>query len=312
MNGTPRGMHEPRIAPAVSIVIPTFRRERVLLDTIAHVRALRGPPHEIIVVDQTPTHEPDTTSALTALAAAGDIRWVRLEQPSITHAMNVGLEAAGGDVVLFLDDDVVPDTDLLSAHAAAHAAGSHIVAGRVLQPWDDPLASDDPASFRFSSRRRQWIREVMGGNLSVSRSLARRLGGFDENFVRVAYRFEAEFAARALAAGERILFEPAATLRHLKVPSGGTRSFGDHLRTAGPGHTVGAYYHLMRARNEPGRLRQILLRPLRAVRTRHHALHPWWIPATLLAELLGFAWALCLSVRGPRLLSMSAIGSPHD
>ena len=36
----------------------------------------------------------------------------------------------------------------------------------------------------------------MGGNFSVRRDIALRLGGFDEQFVRVAYNFEAEFAHR--------------------------------------------------------------------------------------------------------------------
>jgi len=43
----------------------------------------------------------------------------------------------------------------------------------------------------------------MGGNFSVKRDLALRLGGFDENFVHVAYRFEAEFCDRAISAERR-------------------------------------------------------------------------------------------------------------
>ena len=287
----------------MSIIIPTYQREQVLLETIAHVRALGGPPREIIIVDQTAHHLPDTAEQLAALHSAGSIRWLTLDRPSITHAMNVGLQAALGDVVLFLDDDVVPHQNLLRAHASAQAEGHTIVAGRVEQPWEHDLGPSDPRRSGFSGQERRWVSEVMGGNLSIARPLAIRLGGFDENFVQVAYRFEAEFADRVLAAGERMMFEPAASLRHLKVPAGGTRSFGDHLETARPAHTVGAYYYLMRAKLVQGRMLKILGRPLRSILTRHHLTRPWWIPITLMSELLGLAWAVSLYVRGPVLLN---------
>jgi GT2 family glycosyltransferase len=291
-------------APALSAVIPTYQREQVLLDTIDHLLSLATPPAEIVVVDQTPEHEPHTDGELTRLEGEGSIRWIRLVHPSITHAMNVGLELARSDIVLFLDDDIIPDQDLIAAHARAHETGRSIVAGQVLQPGEEPFTERVGVNtFLFRSNRRQDISELMGGNFSIKRELALRLGGFDENFVHVAYRFEAEFASRALASGAKILFEPAASIRHLKASKGGTRAYGEHLTTIRPSHSVGAYYYFIRARSVPRRLAGIALRPLRAVRTRHHLLHPWWILPTLVAEFLGFAWAVLLAIRGPRLIS---------
>jgi hypothetical protein len=138
----------------------------------------------------------------------------------------------------------------------------------------------------------------MGGNFSVLRQLAIRLGGFDENFVRVAYRFEAEFAQRWLGSGRRIYFEPAACLHHLKVADGGTRSYGDHRSTWRPDHSVGAYYYALRT----GVWRDFLVRPLQAMATRHHLRHPLAIPTTILAELGGMLWAVGLFLRGPKRL----------
>ncbi|HWI16131.1 MAG TPA: glycosyltransferase family 2 protein [Vicinamibacterales bacterium] len=294
--------------PSVSVVIPTYRREQVLLNTVQHVVNLRGPLAEVIVVDQTQEHEPATRSELARMAADGSIRWIRLHGPSITHAMNVGLRVASGDVVLFLDDDIVPDESLIGMHAAAIAEGHRIVAGRVLQPWDDDAATGDGGRFRFSSDRRQFIGELMAGNFSVTRALALELGGFDENFVHVAYRFEADFAARAIAAGQRILFEPRACIRHLKASAGGTRSYGHHLTTVRPSHAVGDYYYLLHAPALQRRWLAVLTRPLRAVRTRHHLRRPWWIPGTVIAELTGLAWAAALSLKGRRLLSCDVDG----
>jgi GT2 family glycosyltransferase len=288
--------------PRISAIIPTYQRARVLLETIDYLLRLKLPPAEILIIDQTAEHEAETTQTLTQLESAGKIRWLRLPEPSIPHAMNVGLNEARHEVVLFLDDDIIPDAGLIAAHADAQSR-CNIVAGQVLQPGEEPLMpSEEIGQFRFRSNCAQYITEIMGGNFSIQRDLALRLGGFDENFVHVAYRFEAEFAHRALAAGEKILFEPRASIRHLKAEHGGTRAFGHHLTTIRPSHAVGAYYYLLRSKGRSRRLRQIIARPLRAVRTRHHLMHPWWIPATLIGETLGFFWAVLLVLRRPRLV----------
>jgi GT2 family glycosyltransferase len=288
----------------LSVVIPTYQRERVLVETIDSLLKLHPGPAEILVVDQTPEHERDTQRVLAELESDGKIRWIRLANPSITHAMNVALEQARNDVVLFLDDDIVPCSNLIAAHALAHTEPeSNIVAGQVLQPGEQPVSDEQNGNgFRFCSSRRQYISDLMGGNFSITRDVALKLGGFDENFVQVAYRFEAEFASRALAAGERILFEPDASIRHLKASTGGTRSYGGHLTTISPSHSVGEYYYLLRSKRLPRRTLKILARPLRAIRTRHHLSHPWWIPGTLFAESWGFVWAVALALRGPRLI----------
>lgn len=289
----------------VSAVIPTFERGRVLVDTVKALLNLDVPPSEILVVDQTRTHEPATAHTLQVFNNAGKIRWVKLPRPSITHAMNIGLQLSANEIVLFLDDDIVPGNWLVKAHLDAQARGdSNIVAGQVLQPGELPIDLEPIGEgLRFCSNRSGFISEVMGGNFSVKRSLAIRLGGFDENFVQAAYRFEAEFVERALAVGEMIFFEPQATIRHLRAGEGGTRSFGNHLRTIRPGHSVGEYYYLLRSRDAPSCFLKMLKRPLRAISTRHHLKHPWWIPATLIAEALGFGWALLLGLHGPRLIT---------
>ncbi len=295
-----------RLSPIpISVVIPTYLREQVLLDTVAYLLHLNPTPAEIVIVDQTPKHEEITELALKNLEQAGKIRWLRLAEPSITHAMNVGLSEAQQDIVLFLDDDIVPGANLIAAHADAQSRdGFNIVAGQVLQPGEESLTPEqEPGVFRFCSARSQYISELMGGNFSIKRELALRLGGFDENFVQVAYRFEAEFANRALQAGEKILFEPAASIRHLKAIAGGTRSFGHHLTTIKPSHSVGEYYYALRAKGIPNRFFKILSRPLRSIRTRHHLTHPWWILPTLIAEALGLIWAVFLALRGPRLIA---------
>lgn len=287
----------------ISVVIPTLGRETELLETIRLIAAGSLRPDEILVVDQTLRHSAGTEAALSRLDREGAVRWMRLAQPSIPHAMNVGLARARCSVILFLDDDVVPGPRLVEEHLRAHTGdGWGVVMGQVLQPGEEP--DSEARSFRFNSSRSQMISNlmVMGCNFSVRRRVALEAGGFDENFVRVAYRFEAEFARRLEAAGHRIWFEPRASIRHLRVATGGTRSFGDHLRTARPGHSVGAYYYLLRATSGISRLRGVAGRLLRSIITRHHLRRPWWIAPTLVAECFGLAWACRLAQRGPRLI----------
>lgn len=221
--------------------------------------------------------------------------------------MNVGLQAATSDRVLFLDDDIVPDVRLVELHRSV-AADVGLVAGMVLQPGQRPKALGERDRFQFNSDSPADIEEFMGGNFSIRRDIALALGGFDENFIGAAYRFEAEFAHRYVQKHGLIKYEPQAVIHHLAISSGGTRAHGHHLRTVKPSHSVGAYYYWLRTRR-PGWWRQLMMRPLRSVRTRHHLRRPWWIPVTLLAELRGLWLALRLLGKGPALINSDSLGT---
>jgi glycosyltransferase involved in cell wall biosynthesis len=102
---------------ALSVAIPTYRRDQVLIDTVRDLLAFDPPPAEILVLDQTPEHAPDVATVLRDWDTAGQIRWLRLPEPSIPRAMNRGLLEARQEIVLFLDDDIIPGLGLVAAHA---------------------------------------------------------------------------------------------------------------------------------------------------------------------------------------------------
>ena len=282
-----------------------------MLDTIRQFREFVPATVELIIVDQTLDVPKPIADEMTMLDANGSIRWLRLPKPSIPAAMNCGLLAASGEIVLFLDDDIELDGSLVPAHVAAQKDAA-LVAGQVLQPGEFPLRLRPGEKFHFCSDTKRWISEFMGGNFSVSRTKALALGGFDENFLGAAFRFEAEFAHRYLRENGKILFCPEASIRHLRLSAGGTRAHGHHLRTAKSAHSVGAYYYLMQVR-PPHWFRKVFWRPIRSVRTRHHMRHPWWIPLTLLAEIRGFMRATWLLARGPKLIRADRIPTRgHD
>jgi GT2 family glycosyltransferase len=292
------------LSRALTIVIPTYGRDGILLETLKHLFALNPPASEVIVVDQTEEHSHQVSLTLASCQASGQIRWLRLKDPSIPAAMNRGLLEASHPIVLFLDDDIIPHPGLVEAHVSAlEKTGAALVAGRIIQPWQVGEDFSDDDGFHFAAVRPRWIQEFMAGNFSVRRDIMLRLGGFDERFVRVAYNFEAEFAHRLCRAGYQIYYEPAAAIHHLKVSAGGTRTFGDHLRSHRPNHAVGAYYFILRTWSGWQSVGRFLVRPLRAIATRHHLRKPWWIPTTLVAEISGMVWALALAAQGPRYLS---------
>jgi SAM-dependent methyltransferase len=139
--------------------------------------------------------------------------------------------------------------------------------------------------------------------LSVDRALALSVGGFDENFIPpVSFRFETEFAKRLIAAGGKIRFSPEASIRHLRISTGGTRSRGSHMASFSPLHGAGDYYYALRCGKGLDRILYMLRRPFREVRTKFHLLHPWWIPVKFIGELRAMALAFRLDKTGPRLL----------
>jgi GT2 family glycosyltransferase len=283
----------------VSIVIPTYGRDAVLLETIQHLLQLPTRAKEILVIDQSPGHESGTMQQLSAWDAESQVQWLRLERPSITRAMNTGLRAAKNDLVLFVDDDVVPVSDLVREHTNAHAIDSSLWAtvGQVIQPWQESEAIQPPRKltgiradfdFPFHSTVDAKVQNVMAGNLCVRRDRALSIGGFDENFIGAAYRFETEFARRVIASDGKILFVGSAGLKHLKAASGGTRQTGSHLTSPSPVHGFGDYYFAFLHGKRVEAWSYCLRRMFREVWTLFHLSHPWWIPVKLVGELRAF------------------------
>lgn len=285
----------------LTIAIPTYNRGAILADTLAQLLPLGA--DEIVIADQTRQHPLEVAAKLERWSAEGAIRWLRLPEPSIPHAMNEALVAATSELVLFLDDDLIPAANLVHAHRDAHSDGAiWAVVGQVLQPgesagtFDD---ADDDLHFHFNGDRGRFIRNVMAGNLSVMRERALEIGGFDENFIGAAYRFETDFAKRIVNGGGKIWFEPRASIRHLQLSSGGLRSYGDHRTSPSPAHSAGDYYYALH--HLPRFWPYALSRLRKNVLTRFHARRPWTIPAKVVGELRGLMLARKLWRNGRQL-----------
>lgn len=290
----------------ITIAIPTYNRGPILVETIERLMALAPAADAILIADQTKQYSFEIEQRLRAWNDEGTIRWIRLEEPSIPKAMNDALVAASTDLVLFFDDDLIPATNIVNAHVSAYRSeDTWAVAGQVLQPGENPeppTTNRHPPSglnFKFNSTEGAFVTNVMAGNLSVKRELALAIGGFDENFVGAAYRFETDFAMRIAAAGGKIWFEPEASIRHLQLSTGGLRSYGDHRSAPIPAHSAGDYYFaLHHARSF---WRYAARRIVQNIATRYLATHPWLVPAKLIGETRGLLLARELHRKGRRL-----------
>jgi GT2 family glycosyltransferase len=269
---------------------------------------------EILVLDQSPSHESQTEEILTHWNHTGAIRLIRLSEASQPGALNVALQTASEEFVLFLDDDIRIDEGFLAAHVNGFVSPDiWAVAGQVLQPGEvedrdyqyqrrpGPFCDYD---FRFRSGNKALIQNGMSGNLCVRRNRALELGGFDENFLPpVAFRFDNDFCKRLCRSGGQIAFEPSARIYHLRAQRGGTRRNSNHLTSASPEHGVGDYYFALRNSQGTARWRYILRRLFREIRTKFHLRHPWWIPVKLTGEVRAIFLAYALNRQGPKFIN---------
>ena len=289
----------------ISIVIPTLGRESVLVQSIKSILPQLQSNDELIVIDQTQLHEDETIRILQSWHDVGMIRWERVSIPSITKAMNLGGTVAKNDVILFLDDDIAADKSLIATHKSHHIDTEfELIAGRVIQPWHrnhDSKKSSEHIDVEFNSIHSREVNDFMAGNFSVKKSMLQRIGGFDENFKYAAYQFEKDFSNRFRQAGGKILYCADAIIDHYQAAEGGVRTYGSHLTTAKPGHSLGAYYYILRY--EKRRWFSIGKRIFKSVRTKFHLSHPWYIPITFIAEINGLISAFKLFLKGPKLVN---------
>lgn len=227
--------------PFISVVIPTYGREEPLRDTLKDVLKQNYANFEVLVVDQTPKHEPETQAYLDELSTAGKIQLYQVTWASLPGARNYAIRRAKGDIVLFLDDDVQLEPEFLQRHARNYVDRPELgaLAGRVfdrmkladsggnLKIEDLPPEAMDPGIAWYyidlvHTVKPQRVLTVRGCNMSFRRELFTKHGlTFDERFRGSAVREESDFCLRIRQTGYEIWYDPEASLIHLGEETGG-------------------------------------------------------------------------------------------
>ncbi|MEH2313489.1 MAG: hormogonium polysaccharide biosynthesis glycosyltransferase HpsN [Nostoc sp.] len=227
--------------PLVTVVIPTYGREEALQDSIVDVLKQDYPNFEVLVVDQTPKHQPEIQAYLEEMVGAGKIKWLRLDWASLPGARNYAVRRSSGEIILFIDDDVQLTPELLTAHAKNYLQNPEVgaVAGRVfdrmklgdsggdLQIEYLPPEAMDPGIAWYHidlvhTIKPQQVLTARGCNMSFRREIFTKYGlRFDERFGGSAVREESDFCLRVRQTGYKIWYDPEAHLVHLGEETGG-------------------------------------------------------------------------------------------
>jgi glycosyltransferase involved in cell wall biosynthesis len=203
-------------SPKISVLIPTLCRYPYLEATLKQIQTQTIHPFEIICVDQTPFDErnPELYQKFPDL----NIKVIWMDEPGQCSARNAGLAEISGDLVLFLDDDILIGPKYIqSLLTAKNLYKADIVQG----VWDQ---STGEATSLMDRHYRMSDRFASGNGIASRQSLS-KIGGFDLNYNR-NYRADADFGMRLYLSGAISVITPEAKEHSLSPSTGGLKVFG--------------------------------------------------------------------------------------
>ncbi len=206
----------------VSVIIPTKNRRRYLEDCLKSLVQANTRPDEIIVVDN---YSSDGTEKVVQLYPVKLLR----HSGSLARSRNLGLRASIGDIIVYLDDDVIVDKNwlrhMLSAYSSPEVGG---VGGRIL-PFGEDKTHFMPAcgnvvgkvrndgiviaNFDAPSKKPIEVDCFQGCNMSFRREALFDVGGFDETYQGI-FRHDSDIGVAVKKLGCKLIYEPKAVVWH--------------------------------------------------------------------------------------------------
>jgi len=206
----------------VSVIVPTYNRPGQVQECLEALAAqsLSRNRFEVIVIDDggvTPL-EPVIAPFVDRL----NVRLVVQANAGPARARNVGAGIARGSLLVFTDDDCLPEADWLGALLDAFRRWpDRAIGGSTVNALSDNICST-ASQLLIDYLNEHHASGANGGsaapfftscNLAVSAVLFQELGGFDESF-RLAAGEDREFCDRWQAQGYRLQRAPRAVVRH--------------------------------------------------------------------------------------------------
>lgn len=217
----------------MSVIIPTLNRENSLFWTVKKLVLEQSYRKlEIIIVDQSDDNQAKKNASL-AERYKGWVKYVHLRERGLPNARNVGIRNSKGEIVLFVDDDIIPSSDLIKYHVSNYydlSIGG--VAGRVIEKGASLNSTPGCKISKFGRRfgnigfnydRKMFCTEAKGCNMSFRREAIEKTGDFDVGYIGTAVLEETDFCFRLRKNGYKIIYEPEAYVFHLFEIEGGCR-----------------------------------------------------------------------------------------
>ena len=218
----------------VSVIIPTYNRGDLIIDTLKDLVAQKYSRFEIIIIDQS---DKINKKVLNFIKKHKIISYYHILEKGTSNAKNVGATKAQGNYYIFLDDDVLIDNkDFIQCHVDNYQdklVGA--VGGRVLMGESKSQISKikEVGKFKYFGLKeitnfyadfRSEIDHVYGCNQSYRKDVFDRVGGFSKIYKGNAHLEEADLSFKVKKSGYKIYFDPKAYLVHLHYKSGGCRT----------------------------------------------------------------------------------------
>jgi GT2 family glycosyltransferase len=163
-------------------------------------------------------------------SAHGNLKLLVQANAGVATARNHGAEAARGELLIFLDDDIIVFPDHVTRHLQAREAhGDCLVNGHWEFSPQTRAALEQTPFGRYRIEIEDWVKggidklplpdgrlapaEVTAANLSVSAGMFRSLAGFDQSFPFAGCE-DQEFSYRARQAGCAFVYDPGIRLLH--------------------------------------------------------------------------------------------------
>jgi glycosyltransferase involved in cell wall biosynthesis len=262
--------------PFVTIAIPTFNRAALLRECLRSL-AMQDYPRdrfEIIVVDDGST---DSTAAV--VRSSEDVHYLRQSHAWLNVARNSAVREARGEVIAFLDDDVLVPSSWLAAlgrgvraHPHGGCFGGQIrlrLEGDVPRHCGRHPLGESELNLGDTTHETDF---VWGANMAVTRQALELAGSFDESLPWLPNE-ELEWQHRFRLAGGSIVYLPDAWVWHRRSAEDGRLGVGSLLRRhfeRGLGQAS-----FFAATGRPSRLRDPLLRLPRPL-AHAVARRCWW------------------------------------
>lgn len=215
--------------PSFSVVIPTYQRKQAVCGAVLSIckTDYDGSVEIVVVVDGSTD---GTASALKTLQCRFPLRIVEQANRGQASARNRGAAEARGEILLFLDDDMLAEPSLLSEHARLHSDGADAVTGEIpLSPHSRPNLVTDALARAAAWERKPPLTgfDIYSGHFSVAKRVFDKIGGFDEKMLTDGYGTE------DLDFGLRLV--PGHDVRHSKAAVAWQQSSigpGEHMKRA--------------------------------------------------------------------------------